>query len=148
LWPIASGSSPADDLRPSRAERDTERDCRALPDYGIRDDQAAAAGPAQALHAWRAQRIHAVPDLVRGLPRKHGVAALHGVGAVRIIYFGILITHVVLAALILPMALLTTTRGLREQYVKHVRIARWTLPVWLYVSVTGVIIYVMLYQLY
>jgi uncharacterized membrane protein YozB (DUF420 family) len=71
-----------------------------------------------------------------------------GVGPIRTIYFGILITHVVLAALILPLALLTTTRGLREQYVKHVRIARWTLPMWLYVSVTGVIIYLMLYQLY
>ena len=71
-----------------------------------------------------------------------------GVGPIRVIYFAILITHVVLAALILPLALLTTTRGLREQYVKHVRIARWTLPMWLYVSVTGVIIYLMLYQLY
>lgn len=71
-----------------------------------------------------------------------------GVGAVRAIYFGILVTHVVLAALILPLALLTTTRGLREQYAKHVRIARWTLPMWLYVSVTGVIIYLMLYQFY
>jgi putative membrane protein len=71
-----------------------------------------------------------------------------GVGTIRTVYFGILITHVVLAALILPLALLTTTRGLREQYAKHVRIARWTLPMWLYVSVTGVIIYLMLYQLY
>jgi uncharacterized membrane protein YozB (DUF420 family) len=70
-----------------------------------------------------------------------------GVGTVRVIYFAILVTHVVLAALILPLALVTTTRGLREQYVRHVRIARWTLPIWLYVSVTGVIIYLMLYQL-
>jgi uncharacterized membrane protein YozB (DUF420 family) len=70
-----------------------------------------------------------------------------GVGAVRVIYFVILITHVVLAALILPLALMTTARGLREQYARHVTIARWTLPVWLYVSVTGVIIYLMLYQL-
>ena len=77
-----------------------------------------------------------------------GSRAFTGVGPIRTIYFGILITHVVLAALILPLALLTTTRGLREQYVKHVRIARWTLPMWLYVSVTGVIIYLMLYQLY
>jgi putative membrane protein len=71
-----------------------------------------------------------------------------GVGSVRVVYFAVLVTHVVLAALILPLALLTTTRGLREQYVRHVRIARWTLPMWLYVSVTGVIIYLMLYQLY
>jgi uncharacterized membrane protein YozB (DUF420 family) len=69
-------------------------------------------------------------------------------GPVRIVYFSILITHVVLAAAILPLALVTTARGLREQYVKHVKVARWTLPLWLYVSVTGVIIYLMLYQLY
>jgi putative membrane protein len=71
-----------------------------------------------------------------------------GTGPVRYVYFAILLTHVVLAAVILPMALITAGRGLREQYAKHVRIARWTLPLWLYVSVTGVIIYLMLYQLY
>ena len=70
-----------------------------------------------------------------------------GTGPVRIVYFAILITHVVLAAAILPLALVTTGRGLREQYAKHVRVARWTLPIWLYVSVTGVIIYLMLYQM-
>lgn len=71
-----------------------------------------------------------------------------GTGFVRIVYFAILITHVVLAAAILPLALVTTARGLRDQFDRHVRIARWTLPIWLYVSVTGVIIYLMLYQLY
>jgi len=71
-----------------------------------------------------------------------------GVGFVRVTYFAILITHVVLAAAILPLALVTATRGLRSQFDRHVRIARWTLPLWLYVSVTGVIIYLMLYQLY
>jgi uncharacterized membrane protein YozB (DUF420 family) len=71
-----------------------------------------------------------------------------GVGFVRTIYFAILISHVVLAAAILPLALTTTIRGLRAQYDRHVRIARWTLPVWLYVSVTGVVIYLMLYQMY
>ena len=71
-----------------------------------------------------------------------------GQGVVRVIYFAILITHVVLAALILPLALVTTARGLRGQFDRHVRIARWTFPIWLYVSVTGVVIYVMLYQLY
>jgi len=71
-----------------------------------------------------------------------------GTGPVRVVYFAILITHVVLAAAILPLALVTTARGLRGQYARHVRIARWTLPIWLYVSVTGVIIYLMLYQLY
>jgi uncharacterized membrane protein YozB (DUF420 family) len=71
-----------------------------------------------------------------------------GHGAIRVIYFAILLTHVVLAAVIVPLALITVTRGLRSQFDRHVRIARWTLPLWLYVSVTGVVIYVMLYQLY
>jgi putative membrane protein len=71
-----------------------------------------------------------------------------GEGLSRVVYFTILITHVVLAAVILPLALTTATRGLRAQYDRHVRIARWTLPIWLYVSVTGVVIYLMLYQIY
>ena len=64
-----------------------------------------------------------------------------GTGIVRAVYFAILITHVVLAATILPLALTTTARGLRAQYTRHVAIARWTFPLWLYVSVTGVVIY-------
>ena len=71
-----------------------------------------------------------------------------GSGLVRYVYFTILITHVLLAMTILPLALVTATRGLRAQYDRHVRIARWTLPLWLYVSVTGVVIYLMLYRLY
>ena len=71
-----------------------------------------------------------------------------GQGAIRVIYFAILITHVVLAATTLPLALVTAARGLKGQYSRHVRIARWTLPIWLYVSVTGVVIYLMLYQMY
>ena len=71
-----------------------------------------------------------------------------GQGAIRVIYFAILITHVVLAAAIVPLALMTARRGLRSQFDRHVRIARWTLPLWLYVSVTGVVIYLMLYQFY
>jgi uncharacterized membrane protein YozB (DUF420 family) len=69
-----------------------------------------------------------------------------GHGIARPIYFAILISHVTLAALILPMAILTLTRALRAQYARHMKIARWTLPIWLYVSVTGVVIYVMLYR--
>ncbi len=71
-----------------------------------------------------------------------------GTGFIRPIYFTILITHIILAAAIVPMALLTLFRGLKERYEKHKKIARWTLPIWLYVSVTGVIIYIMLYHLY
>lgn len=69
-----------------------------------------------------------------------------GRGAIRGVYFFILFTHIVLAALIVPMALVTLSRGLREQFDRHVPLARWTLPIWLYVSVTGVIVYLMLYQ--
>ena len=71
-----------------------------------------------------------------------------GQGPIRIVYFGILISHVILAAAILPLALITLTHGLRERFDRHVPIARWTLPIWLYVSVTGVAVYWMLYRLY
>ena len=67
-------------------------------------------------------------------------------GLVRPVYFTILITHVVLAAVILPLALITLSRALSRRFDRHRKIARWTLPIWLYVSVTGVVIYVMLYQ--
>jgi uncharacterized membrane protein YozB (DUF420 family) len=66
----------------------------------------------------------------------------------RILYFTILISHTILAVIIVPMILLTFYRAFRDQVAKHQRIARWTLPLWLYVSVTGVIIYLMLYQIY
>ena len=70
-----------------------------------------------------------------------------GQGPIRRVYFSILISHVVLAAIIPPLAALTLWRGLRGQYDRHVRIARWTLPLWLYVSVTGIVVYWMLYRL-
>ena len=77
-----------------------------------------------------------------------GSVPFPGVGAVRVVYFAVLIPHVILAATILPLALVTAARGLRGDFGRHVRIARWTLPLWLYVSVTGVIVYLMLYRLY
>jgi uncharacterized membrane protein YozB (DUF420 family) len=67
-------------------------------------------------------------------------------GIVRPIYFTILITHVTLAAVVLPLAIVTLSRGLAAKYQVHRKIARWTFPVWLYVSVTGVLVYVLLYQ--
>ena len=67
-------------------------------------------------------------------------------GFVRPLYFTILITHVTLAATVLPLAIVTLSRGLKARYPQHRRIARWTLPIWLYVSVTGVLVYVLLYQ--
>jgi uncharacterized membrane protein YozB (DUF420 family) len=71
-----------------------------------------------------------------------------GRGGMRTLYLTILVTHIVLAIVIVPMALITLTRGLRERFDRHVAIARWTLPLWLYVSVTGVVVYLMLYQMY
>jgi uncharacterized membrane protein YozB (DUF420 family) len=70
-----------------------------------------------------------------------------GRGPIRIVYFTILISHIVLAATIPPLAGLTLWRALRGQFDRHVPIARWTLPLWLYVSVTGIVVYVMLYRM-
>jgi putative membrane protein len=67
-------------------------------------------------------------------------------GFVRPLYFTILITHVTLAVLVVPMAIVTLSRGLKARYPQHRKIARWTFPIWLYVSVTGVLVYVLLYQ--
>jgi uncharacterized membrane protein YozB (DUF420 family) len=67
-------------------------------------------------------------------------------GFVRPLYFTILITHVTLAATVLPLAIITLSRGLKRRFAKHRAIARWTFPIWLYVSVTGVLVYVLLYQ--
>jgi uncharacterized membrane protein YozB (DUF420 family) len=66
----------------------------------------------------------------------------------RLLYFAVLATHVPLAAAVVPLALLTIRRALRGEFDRHVRIARWTYPIWLYVSVTGVMVYVMLYHLW
>jgi uncharacterized membrane protein YozB (DUF420 family) len=67
-------------------------------------------------------------------------------GFVRPLYFAILVTHVALAGAVLPLAIITLSRGLKARYDRHRAIARWTLPIWLYVSVTGVLVYVLLYQ--
>ena len=67
-------------------------------------------------------------------------------GFVRPLYFTILITHVTLAALVLPLAIVTLSRGLKTRYQAHRAIARWTFPIWMYVSITGVLVYVLLYQ--
>lgn len=71
-----------------------------------------------------------------------------GEGIVRIAYFTILISHSVLAVAVPPMAIITLFRGLKMKVEKHRRIARWTLPIWMYVSVTGVVVYLMLYHWY
>ena len=76
-----------------------------------------------------------------------GSVPFGGRGWIRPVYFTLLISHIVLAACIVPLALVTIYRAWSEQFEKHMRIARWTLPLWLYVSVTGVIVYWMLYHL-
>ena len=68
-----------------------------------------------------------------------------GIGWVRPVYFSLLVSHIVLSAIVLPLALTTIYRAWSGDFVRHRRIARWTLPVWLYVSVTGVVVYLMLY---
>ena len=68
------------------------------------------------------------------------------VGFVRPLYYTILLTHVTLAAAVLPLAIVTLTRGLNGRFAQHRKIAKWTFPIWLYVSVTGVLVYVLLYQ--
>ena len=77
-----------------------------------------------------------------------GARPFPGQGPIRQVYFAVLISHIVLAATVPPLAIITLVRGLRARYDTHARIARWTLPIWLYVSVTGVIVYLMLYQMY
>jgi len=78
----------------------------------------------------------------------HGSTRFQGTGIVRPIYFTILLTHTVLAIVIVPLIIITFYRALRSDFARHRRIARITLPLWLYVSITGVIVYLMLYQIY
>jgi len=77
-----------------------------------------------------------------------GSMSFGGQGWIRPVYFSLLTSHTILAAGIVPLVLVTLSRALRGRFDRHVRIARWTLPLWLYVSVTGVIVYLLLYHLY
>ena len=81
-------------------------------------------------------------------PHHGGIIYFQGTGWVRILYFTILTSHTILAIVVVPMVLITLTRGLRGQFDRHRAIARWTFPIWLYVSVTGVIVYLMLFQIF
>jgi putative membrane protein len=77
-----------------------------------------------------------------------GSTPFPGQGAIRPVYFFILISHVLLAAVVPVLAIMTIYRALKKQWFQHTAIASWTLPIWLYVSITGVIIYLLLYQFY
>ncbi len=76
----------------------------------------------------------------------HGATRFPGHGPVRVIYFVILISHTVLAVVNVPLVIVTLTRALRGRFDKHIAVARWCLPIWFYISVTGVVIYWMLYR--
>ncbi|HEV2287517.1 MAG TPA: DUF420 domain-containing protein [Candidatus Acidoferrales bacterium] len=77
-----------------------------------------------------------------------GIVRFTGHGIIRPVYFTILTTHTILAIVIVPLVLTTLTFALRAQFQRHKKIARWTLPLWLYVSLTGVIVYWLLFVLY
>ena len=77
-----------------------------------------------------------------------GSVRFRGTGWVRQLYFSILTTHTILAAVIVPLVIITLSRGLRGRFDRHRVVARWTFPLWMYVSITGVVIYLMLYKLW
>jgi uncharacterized membrane protein YozB (DUF420 family) len=79
---------------------------------------------------------------------RHGVIRFTGQGVIRPVYFTILISHTILAIAIVPLVIVTLIRALRGRFAQHKKIARRTLPIWLYVSLTGVIVYFLLYQIY
>jgi len=81
-------------------------------------------------------------------PHHGGIVYFRGTGWIRLLYLTILGSHTILAIIIVPMVMITLIRALRERFDAHRAIARWTFPIWLYVSVTGVVIYLMLYQLF
>ncbi len=87
-------------------------------------------------HAYRAYYLHQGPTIFKEP------------AAFRPIYLGILLSHTILAMAIVPLAVITLSRGLRENFELHRRISRWTWPLWMYVSVTGVLIYLLLYQIF
>jgi uncharacterized membrane protein YozB (DUF420 family) len=78
----------------------------------------------------------------------HGVTRFRGAGFARVFYLTLLGTHTVLAAAVVPLVIITLARALRGNFLEHKHIARWTLPLWFYVSITGVIVYWLLYHVY
>jgi putative membrane protein len=80
--------------------------------------------------------------------RVHRVMVFQGPPSIRLLYLAILLSHTILAVVIVPLIIVTLRRAFREKFDKHRAIAQWTLPLWFYVSVTGVIVYFMVYQIY
>jgi uncharacterized membrane protein YozB (DUF420 family) len=106
-----------------------------------------AAHRAMMISAFIASSLFLVSYLYYHWPHHGGIVYFHGTGWIRTLYFTILVSHTILAIIIVPMVLITLTRALREQFDRHRAIARWTYPIWLYVSITGVIVYLMLFQM-
>lgn len=100
------------------------------------------------LAAFVASSLFLVSYLYYHWPGHGGIVYFRGTGWTRLLYFTILTSHTILAIVIVPMVLITLTRGLREQFDRHRAIARWTFPIWLYVSLTGVIVYFMLFRIF
>ncbi len=107
-----------------------------------------AAHRAAMIAAFVTSSLFLVSYLYYHWPHHGGIVYFRGTGWARVLYHTILISHTILAIVIVPMVLITLTRGLREQFDRHRAIARWTFPLWLYVSVTGVIVYLMLFQIF
>ena len=99
------------------------------------------------LAAFITSTLFLISYLYYHLVLRAGVSHFQGQGLSRPLYFTILISHTILAIVIVPMVLIALTRALRGQFDRHRAIARWTFPIWLYVSVTGVIVYLMLFQM-
>ena len=106
-----------------------------------------AAHRATMITAFVTSSLFLVSYLYYHWPNHGGIVYFRGTGWLRTVYFAILTSHTILAIVIVPLVLMTLTRGLRGQFDRHRPIARWTFPIWLYVSVTGVVIYVMLFHI-
>lgn len=105
-----------------------------------------AAHRAVMLTAFGTSTLFLVSYLYYHWPHHGGIVYFRGTGWTRILYLTILGSHTILAIVIVPLVLITLNRALRGRFDRHRAIARWTFPIWLYVSVTGVVVYLMLYQ--
>lgn len=100
------------------------------------------------LTAFVTSALFLISYLYYHLVLRAGVTHFQGTGIWRPIYFAILLTHTILAAVVVPFILVTLYRALKGNFARHKAVARWTLPMWMYVSVTGVVIYLMLYKIF
>jgi protein SCO1/2/putative membrane protein len=100
------------------------------------------------LTAFVTSTLFLISYLYYHLVLRAGVTPFRGDGVWRTIYFTILISHTILAVVVVPFILVTLARALKGNFARHRAVARWTFPIWLYVSVTGVVVYLMLYKIF